>query len=273
MLLKSKSMLLVLVISLLFLTGCGGSSSTSSDSSLSNTKVLSKAEFDQLYSDSIKFQGRRVDFFARIFVEPVKDNKGTYIKAYADDDHSKVTIIGINDPQLGVKNGDIINVTGVVGKFEGEKSFVKELKAPSIIASEIEKSDYSPAFAPAIKTSLVNKEINQNGYILKLNKVEFAEKETRVFININNSTKDKIKFDNLNANITQGNNQIKKLSNPNEKVAEINSYILPGEVQNGVLIFDPVQVNGEKLIIMFKGDSDNMNVHFTTFIFDIVLKK
>lgn len=273
MLKKSRNIFIILVISILALTGCGTSSSTSSNSNSANTTVLSKAEFNQLFLDSGKFEGRRVDFFARIFMEPEKDEKGTYLKVYADDDHSKIILIEINDPQLGVKNGDIINVTGVVGKFEGGKSFGKTLKAPSIVASEIEKSDYSPAFAPAIKTTLVNKEINQNGYIIKLNKIEVAEKETRIFININNTTKDKVKFYNLKTNITQGSKKIKKLSNLDEKVPEIDNDILPGVAENGVLIFDPVQANGENLKMIFEGESDNKDLHFTQFTFDAVLKK
>jgi len=270
---KVKILFITSIISVLALTGCGASGSTSSNSNSANTTLLSEAEFDQLYSDSSKFEGRRVTFFARIFTELKKDDKGTYFQAYANDDHSKITMIGIKDPQLGVKNGDIIQVAGTVGRFEGEKSFGEALTAPSILADEIEKYDYTPAFAPAIKTIQVNKEINQNGYILKLNKVEVAEKETRLFININNTTKGKVKFYSLKTNITQGNKELKKISNLNEEIPEIDSDILPGTSQKGVLIFDPVQADGENLKIIFEGGSYKHNMQFTPFKFDAVLKK
>lgn len=98
---------ILFIISILALTGCGASRSTSINSNSANTTPLSKAEFVQLYSDSSKFEGRRVNFYARIFIEPEKDDKGTYLQVYANDDHSKITIIGIKDTQLGSENGDI----------------------------------------------------------------------------------------------------------------------------------------------------------------------
>lgn len=172
-----------------------------------------------------------------------------------------------------MKDKDIIHVIGAVEKeFVGENGFGAEIKAPLILASKIERTDYATAFAPAIKTIQVNKEINQNGYILKLSKVEVAEKETRLFININNTTKEKISFYSFDANITQGNKQFKELSNYDEVVPEIDSDILPGITQDGVLIFDPVQADGENLKIIFKGGSDNYELKFNPFSFNAILK-
>jgi hypothetical protein len=149
---------------------------------------------------------------------------------------------------------------------------VTALTTRRIFASEIEKYEYAPAFAPAIKTIRVNKEMNQNGYILKLNKVEVAEKETRIFININNTSKNKVRFYSSKTNITQGNKQFKQLINLNEKVPEIDSDILPGVAQDGVLILDPVQADGENFKVIFEGGSDNYDLHFTPFTFDAILK-
>lgn len=269
---KTKFLVIIFIITILALTGCDVNSSTSNNSNSANTTPLSDTEFTQLYSNPSKFEGRRVNFFARIFAEPVKDDKGAYFEAYANDDHSKVIKIGISDTQLVVKNGDIIEVYGVVGKFGGEKYFSKSDTAPSIAASEIEKFAYTPAFAPAIKTIQVNKEISQNGYILNLNKIEVAKKETRLFININNTTKNKIRFNSLNAKVMQGDKELKKLSNLDEEIPEIDSDILPGVNQKGVLIYEPIQADGENLKIIFEGESDNHNLHFTPFTFDIALK-
>lgn len=278
MLKKITILFTIAIISVLTLTGCDSSSATSSNSSpakevQSNKTSLSKDEFIQLYSDSSKFKDRSVDFYARIFIVPEKDDKGTYIQAYANNDDSKNTIIRIKDPKLDVKDADIIHVVGTVEKsFEGENAFGGKINAPSILASKVEKVDYATAFAPAIKTIQVNKEINQNGYILKLNKVEVAEKETRLYVNINNTTKEKISFYSFNAIITQGNKQFKELSNYDEVVPVIDSDILPGITQDGVLIFEPVQADGENLKVLLDGSSDNYELKFNPFSFDVILK-
>lgn len=275
---KFKTLFIVVIISILSLTGCGANNPASNNSTNgkeveANKTPLTKDEFVQLYSDSSKFKNRSVDFYAKIFMAPEKDDKGTYMQAYANNDNSKNTIIRIADPKLDVKDEDIIHVVGTVGKaFEGKNGFGADLNLPSIDASKIEKADYATAFAPSIKTIQIDKEINQHGYVLKLNKVEVAEKETRLYININNTTKEKVTFYSFNTNIIQDSKQFKELSNYDEVVPEIDSDILPGVIQDGVLIFDPVQADGENLKIMFEGRSDNYELEFKPFSFEAILK-
>jgi len=226
-----------------------------------------------MYSDPDKFKNRSVDFYAKIFIVPEKDDKGTYIQAYANNDDSKNTLITIVDPKLDVKQDDVIHVVGTVNKeFEGENALGGTVNAPIILASKVEKTDYATAFAPAIKTIEVNKEINQHGYIIKLNKVELAEKETRLYIKINNTSKEKVSFYSFNANVVQGSKQFKESDNYDEVVPELDSEILPGVDQEGVLIFEPVRVDGENLKIILDGTSDNYELNFDPFTFEAILK-
>lgn len=65
----------------------------------------------------------------------------------------------------------------------------------------VEKATYIEAFAPTLKTINVNKEINQNGYVAKITKVEFAEKETRSYLSITNNTRENISLYKYNSKL------------------------------------------------------------------------
>lgn len=265
---------LVLIFSCIlscFIIGCGGSDTTSENKK--QAKKLTEEEFLQMYSDVEKFKGDQVDFFAKIFTSPEKDDKGTYFQCYAKNDNNKNTMVGIKDTKLDVKEGDIVHVVGIVEeKFEGTNGFGAKVGAPMILASKIEKSDFATAFAKAIKTIDVNKEINQNGYVMKLNKVEVAKEETRVYITINNNSKNKISLYSFNSKLVQGNKQIKTKDNYDAKYPEIKDELLPGVKEEGIILFDKIDINGENLKLYLEGSTDNYDIDLKPFEYDINLK-
>lgn len=268
----------LIVISILN-TGCAKQKEVPNNKEVTQIKdepktVLTKQEFQQLYSDIEKFKGKSVDFYARIFVTPDKDDKGTYIQAYANNDNNKNTLIAIKDSNTDFKNGDIIHVIGVVDKkFEGKNKLGALIAMPIIVASIVEKSEYTTAFSPAIKTFDINKEQNQNGYIVKLKKVETAEKETRVYISItNHMIKDSITLYTPDVKLIQGSKQLISEYNPEANYPEMNHEFLPGITDDGILSYKPIDLNGESLKIIINGSCDNYDIKIKPFIFEIPLK-
>src|SRR4051794_14705086 len=61
-----------------------GKSEEKSAVSKEPAKVLTKDEFNKMFSDPKKYKGSKVEFYAKIFIEPEKDEDGTYLQAYAD---------------------------------------------------------------------------------------------------------------------------------------------------------------------------------------------
>jgi hypothetical protein len=244
-----------------------------SEQTISNSKLLTKDEFEQMYSNPDNFTGRTVEFYAKIFIEPEKDDKGIYMQAHANDDLNKNTLIGYPDNKVDLKRNDVIHVWGVVlKKVTGQNAFGAEVNAPMIRATKIEKADYATAFVPAIKTIQVNQEQNQYGYILKIGKVEIADKETRVYVNIQNHSQNKISFYSFNTKMVQGNRQLKEQSNYEENYPKIDSELLPDIVADGVLTFEPVNLDGGNIKIVLEGSSDNYENTFKPFVFDVPLK-
>ncbi|OFI05274.1 hypothetical protein CLOACE_18420 [Clostridium acetireducens DSM 10703] len=272
---KLKKLITISIFTLIIglLVGCGGNSSTST-SSKTNSKPLSQEEVQHMFSNPDKFKGRSIDIYAKIFVEPEKDDNGTYLQAYADPKSlSKNILIKINDPKLDVKNEDIIHIVGKIEKkFEGENALGGKVTAPVITADKIEKADYAEAFAPALKTIDINKETNQNGYVLKLNKVEIAKDETRAYVTVTNNTKDKINFYTFNSKLVQGTKQIQEGENYQGNYKQINDEIMPGVKEEGIVLFKQVDPKGDNLKLHFEGSSENYELHFEPFTFEVKLK-
>jgi hypothetical protein len=283
--LKLGSLILSSIIAL-SLIGCGSSTSAPAtkeeptktaeqpkqeEKKETAAKTLSKDEFIQLYSDPVKFKGANVDFYAQIFMAPEKDEKGTYVQAWSDPkNNAHNTIVGIADPKLDVKQGDIIHVVGTVkDKFTGKNALGGEVTAPIIIADKVEKSDWGTAFAPAIKTIDVNQEQNQNGFIVKIAKVELAAEETRVYLSVTNQTKDKVNMFEHTAKILQGSNQLSVKNDFTNHYPKLQSDILPGVTTEGVITLPAIKPDSGPFKVVVEGMAYDFNTHLKPFMFDV----
>lgn len=266
---KLISLTLVLLSSFMFI-GCSSNNSSTQNENVSEEAPISANDFYLVYANPKEYKGRSVEFFGRVFVEPERDSDGTYLQVFTlDQGNDGNTIVGINDPNLDIHAGDIVYVKGTVKDvYEGTNAFGGQIEAPSILATSIEKSDYAAAFAKPIKTIEVNQEINQNGYIMTLERVEIAESETRAYLKIQNETSNKIYFYSFNAVITQGSTQINQQDNWEANYQEINSDILPGITSAGIITFAPINVEGENIKLVFEGSSDDYELEFEPFIFE-----
>lgn len=275
---KKISIVIGILLIITIFAGCSSenkqaSSNTNTKETEQNTTALNKDEFKQMFSDPDKFKGRKVDYYAKIFQEPEKDEKGTYIQAFADPDNStENTLITISNPKLDVKNNDIIHVIGTVEKkYTGKNGFGAEISAPVITASKIEKSDYGTAFDQAKKTITVNKQIDQNGYVIQLNKVEFGTKNTRAYLTITNNSKNQINLNTYDAKATQGDKQF-EVDSTNTNYPELKTEILPGIKEDGVIVFKPMDISGQNTKFIFTGSSENYELEFNPFTFEVDMK-
>lgn len=249
------------------LVGC--SEQTSKEQN--NSAPLNQQEFEMLYTDPDKFKGRTVDFYAKVFTEPEKSEDGIAFQAFADPKNGeKNTIVYYPKNDVDVKNEDILHIKGVVkGTFEGENAFGATLKIPAIEATFIEKTDYITAFSKPLKTLDLNKEINQKGYVFKLNKVEFAKDETRAYITIQNNTKEKIGFLSMDAKMLVGNKQHTPMDNFETGYPEVPTDILPGVEVDAILRFPAIDPSTKEFKFHFEGYSEDFNMNLKPFVFEV----
>jgi len=85
-----------------------------------------------------------------------------------------------------------------------DNAFGGSMSVPVIMATKIEKGTYLDVMSPTLKEISYNdKLINQYNYKIEVTKVEFAEKETRVYVTAKNDAKDEFSINTYSAVITQ----------------------------------------------------------------------
>ncbi|MCY7866233.1 DUF4352 domain-containing protein [Bacillus spizizenii] len=245
------------------------STATTSSASKKSTKTVQKADMEKLYTNANQFKNYKVDLYVKVF-DVEQDDDGTYLQGYNNPEKlSKNTLIMSDDSDLDIKDDDIIHVVGTVkDKYDGENALGGSVSAPRIIADSIEKSDYATAFAPAQKTINVDKTQNQHGFALTLQKVELAEKETRLYVKIENKSQDEINFYDFNAKIIADNKQLERKDDLSS-YPKIQSEILPGVNTEGVIVFPKIESKTAKIIL--EGSSENYDITINPFTFEVNL--
>lgn len=271
-----KSLLFIVISLFLFMVACGEEETSDTISKKNKTTeakgVVSEEDIDKMYSNPKQFKDYEVELTGIVFNEPEADEDGVYFQMFADPINSgKNTLVGLLDTDLKVKTDDYVKVTGIVkDEFEGENAFGGVVKAPVIEATKFEVVDYVTAVAPANRTIEIKEEINQHGYHMELQKVELADEETRVYLKISNQSDVTIDFYSFNAKLIAGNKQLEEnMPYLETGLPELQSEILPGVETEGVIIFPAIDQKEKKLTFHAEGSSENYDLDYKPFIFEI----
>lgn len=223
-------------------------------------KYLTDEEISYLYSDPDKYKGKHVNLSGEVFVEPEKDSDGVYVQMYQDPTNNDKNTIIKCDPDIDVKSGDYIIVDGTIkGRLKGKNLMGVSLEAPFIIASSVKISSYQEVVVPTKKSIDINQKKKQYGYEIVLEKVEFAESETRLYVTINNNGSSK--FTAWNPKIIQGKKQYEEQANYEAEYPEIQSDLHPKVSTSGIISFPAIDSKS--------GFQFNIEAHTDTFDEDI----
>ncbi|MFD1363332.1 DUF4352 domain-containing protein [Lentibacillus salinarum] len=228
-------------------------------------------EFDKVFSDPGAYIGYEVTFTGKVFVQPERDEDGTYLQVFADPENAEQNVIvGMADSDFDVSSDDYVRVSGVIhDEFQGENAFGGTLNAPAVKAESVEVVDYVTAVSPAIETIEVDKSQDQHGYVIDVEKIELADNMTRVYVTITNNTDDEVSFYSFNSRLLIDNEQLEEESFYDTGLPEVQSDILPGVETEGVITFPAVDPSIETMTFHAEGSSSNYELDFEPFVFEI----
>lgn len=252
---KTVCLLLASIMSLT-LFGCGGSSGSESQSASSTTAsnaysekdVLSKSEISELFNNPSKFKGRSVKMYGQIFNSIPSDGNGTYFQMYEDPENSENDIIVYVDKKYDVKTDKVVLVKGLIGDSNTyENVSGGEVTSPLIEAESVENATYADAFYPAEKTVKPKASKTFGKAKVTIDKVEFAKKETRVYITIKNNGSSAAEMDSYSATIVQNGKQYEVQDNYNANYKSIPDSVKSGVKASGIIVFEPIKKSDFKL--------------------------
>lgn len=269
-----KLVTLLSVFIVLLLAACGDSEATNNESNDSNSEangVVTEEDFNDMYHHPKDYKGYEVEFTGQVFFDPERDDSSVYLQVYANPSQlDQNVIVTFDDPDFDVKMDDYVEVKGIVkDEFKGENLFGETITAPLVEASSIEVVDYITAVAPTIKEVSVEETIDQHGMEVTLQKIEFAENETRVYMKVINNTKDTVYFDNYGTKLISGSSQYEVGDNFESGLPELPYDILAGVEAEGVLTFPAIEEHSGNFSLHAEGYSDDFELEFEPFVFEV----
>jgi hypothetical protein len=261
----------IFIIAIILLSNSNTTTEPKYDSE-GNPIYVASSKVDFIYSNPESYYGQFVDLTGKVFSELEKNDGYIGFQMFADPENSEKNTVIYYNGSTNIKTDDYIKVTGYVyDTFTGANAFGGTISAPVIIATNVEKSSYIEVNVPTLKeVNYTDKIINQKGYTLEVTKVEFAERETRVYLKATNNAKDDFSIYTYSALITQENKQYEQESVWEEEYDELLSELKPGISDFGVLVFQAINQNDFKLII--EGSSDNWDIDIDEYTFNLNVK-
>lgn len=268
---NKKILALFLVVALFAcFAACGGKNNGGVKPS--GEPPLTEEEIPSMYADADKYKGREVTLKGVVFGDPEKDDTGIYFQFYADpENYEKNTFARCADTSVELHDEDYIVITGLIGgTASGENAFGGKVSAPVIDAQTVTIADYITVMSPTLKAVEVNEEQEQYGYKVIFDKVEFAEKETRVYLTVINNGSAEFSPSKYSSKIVQNGKQYEYDFNYYADYEELQNDIVSGVTSSGVLTFPKIEQADFKFII--GAYSDNWEESIEDYSFEISVK-
>lgn len=234
-----------------------------------NTEPLTKTEIRQMYTDPSEFRGRIIEIGGKILDEP---EFGTYeitFQIFADPEKFGMnTYVEYNGTDLEIEKGDYVKIRGTVkGKATGMNLLGGVVSAPKIAAETVEISTYKDVVSPTLYTLIPNETTQtQKGYSVTVDSVEIAEKETRVYIKVENQGSSNFSVVEHRSIIIQDGKQYEPTYNFNADYPKVQSGIAPGVTTEGVYLFDSIENASFRLVL--NGGSEDWQENIDPFEFN-----
>lgn len=278
---KKKIIAILLTATMvLSMTACGGGdngNSSEKSSEPEKKEYIEDSEIVDMFANPADYKGKYVKLTGKIFNKPENDGENIAYQAWHDISAADKDFLFYLKDDDSFSMDDYVEVDGkITGTFKGENAFGTELTCPEIEAISVEKLSYIDAVVPTINEITPENAVSeQNGISLKVDKVEFAKKETRVYLTESNSSADKFSMYVYSIKIVQNGQQIEQdfssSSSYEGGYAELSSDILPNVSSSGVLVF-PALDSSAGFQIYAEGSSDNWEIEFAPFTIDIAVQ-
>ena len=272
---KRKGLWIVIGILVLF-AGCGacmGGSEESAQEEVKNGVVeyVPEDEIENVFSNPSDYYGKYIKLAGEIFTNPELGENEISFQMFCDvensEDNAYVTYESENAKE--VNNYEYVIVDGKIkGSVSGKNMVGGVVTALEIEAVSIEESNYIDVVVPTIKELEVNQTIDQLGYVVTVDKIEFAEKETRVYVTVQNNGSDSFSVYSWSTKIVQDGKQFEPEFNFYYDYEEVQSDLIVGTSTSGVINFAPLDTT-KPIQIHIDGSSNDWDEEIETYIFDI----
>lgn len=222
---------------------------------------------NEVYTNAKRYKGYHINIKGQVFQAMSDDGNTKGIQVWLDPDTCEQNMMIYYNTDTEVKQGDYISCTGYIDSVTKYKNaYGANMYAPKIISSDLKQVTYIEAMAPTTATITPdNLRYKKYGYEVSVDKIEFSERETRVYVTVTNNGNANFYFG--NAVVIQDGKQYEETRNSGADYAEISNEIVTGASSSGVVAFPALSANGFELSIDIH--SDDYDERFEKFVFSV----
>lgn len=260
-------------------TACGGSGDTSSGGTSQN-------EAEPEYVDNIKavasdpdaYAGKYIKFSGKASVTDETDE--TYgLQVYVDPDYNDSVLVEAPKDLVSdsISTDDYLSIDAKIeGAFEGQTVMGVDSTWARLTAIAVEKTTYMEAFAPTVKELSLNVSVDQNGFVVTVDKVEYADSETRVYLTVTNNSGYNTSYGVYSIRLIQDGQQIEQ--DQSSSSAYMGDYpqlsydVSAGASTSGVLVFPAIDQTKNFQVIVPDTFSDNYDLEFSDYTLDVTVQ-
>lgn len=247
----------------------GGSKPTAAEGEGSG-KTFTAENYPELVSDPEAYEGASVDITGQIFTAPEMVEGDTGFQIYADPKNLEWnTAVLAKGHNTDLEVDDYVHVVGTVaGEMEGENAMGGTVTAVMLQADKVGVVSGVEAVDPTQKTVEVGRTLSDQGFGIKLKKLEFGEDTTRVYVSVYNGTSTGASFYDYDAKILQGSRQFDQETTYDYEIKAPQTDLRPGVRTDGAVTFGKVD-SSQPLQVRFEWYSDNYNITAHPIVFQV----
>lgn len=267
------------IMSVLFLSGCGSIHTTDSKSSYRsssphstprNTPTLTNATWNSVQSNPKSYVGSSINVKGQ-WLQVIPNSSPKMDLVYLNP-KNMTGAIAVENSQSRIRSHSYVDISGrIVGVNQFRNVFGAKISIPVIKATKMVTVSRNTFFAPTVGTVSSVAPQTQNGLTIAVSKVEFANKQTRVFLTATNHSGSGVQISDNSATLVQGTHQL------NVHLFASDSHLFPTSITNGVISSDELTYQGANLnshhalILRISVSSNNFNQTWRHFSFTIPL--
>ena len=260
--------LIFAVMILIVIAGSGTYTPDTENSEADEVVYLQDSEIDKAYASPDSYAGKYITIGGVVFGEPEIHEDQVYFQMYGDAVNNEKNTIVRFIGQIDVSAGDYVKVEGkIVGSTEYKNMLGGTLTALLIETKSVTESTYIECCSPTIKEVVLDKTIDQYGYAVTVNKIEFAEAETRLYLTVTNNGEDNFSVYPFKIKIVQNQKQYEYEFNFDADYEELQTDLLPDTSSSGIIVFPPMDPE-MGLKIYCKGSCDDWSVDLEDYVFE-----
>lgn len=224
---------------------------------------------DEVYTNADKYLGYYVEVKGKVFQNLGDNGEIKGIQVWIDPDNCEQNLMIHYSTEESFKDGDYVICTGYIKEMHSyTNTYGTELSVPLIYSTDLRDANYIEVMSPT-KATITPKDLTyeKHGYSITIDKIEFAENETRLYLTAINNGKATLFVDTDSSIILQNGKQFNSETNYEADYTEVPYNLSKGAKVSGIVAFPPVDIGDFEYSIEIH--SDNVDEQFEGVLFKI----